>query len=112
MNPLELRCEHCAGSFLPAGAQARLWAHAQATGMRFVMLDCPLCHHGTGADPMAPGLPRAATQAPGVPCPDPDCDGEACFVDTLQPPVWGCGHCGSTWPDRAALDAGAAGRGA
>lgn len=108
MKDLELRCEHCLATFMPEGAQAALFAQSRAKGMRFVMLDCPHCHHGTAVDPRAPGLPRAVDSLPSLPCPTPGCDGEACFVDTLQPALWGCGHCGSTWPDRAALDAAAA----
>ncbi|MGE8215112.1 hypothetical protein D3C87_428600 [compost metagenome] len=110
MIPPDLRCEHCHGLFVPTGTQAARWQHAQANGMRFVMLDCPLCHHGTAADPTATGGPRAAERTPALPCPDADCDGHACFVDTLQPTVWGCGHCGATWPDRATLDAALAAR--
>lgn len=108
MTSPELRCDHCAATFVAEGPQAALFARSRAKGMRFLMLDCPHCLHGTAVDPAAPGQPRAAPrlpELPELPCPARACTGVACFVDTLAPPLWGCGSCGDTWPDRATLDA-------
>ncbi|MET4617050.1 hypothetical protein ABIA71_002631 [Stenotrophomonas sp. 2619] len=105
MNHPELRCDHCQAGFVPTGAQAVLFETSRAKGMRLVMLDCPHCHHGTAVNPSQPGAARTADPTPSLPCPERACTGEACWVDTLQPPVWGCGSCGTTWADRAALDA-------
>jgi len=105
MNHPELRCDHCQAAFVPTGAQAVLFETSRAKGMRLVMLDCPHCHHGTAVNPSQPGTARTADPTPSLPCPERACTGEACWVDTLHPPVWGCGSCGTTWTDRAALDA-------
>lgn len=105
MNEPELRCDQCTATFAPDPEQAAWLQRARAKGMRFVMLDCPHCLHGTGVDPSAGGAGPAPDPVPSLPCPTRACAGAACWVDTLRPPVWGCGSCGTTWPDRAALDA-------
>lgn len=107
MTQPPLRCDHCQAPFTPVGEQAALFAHARATGMQRVMLECPHCFHGTLVNPCPSTAVRATPpDAPAqLPCPERACTGEACFVDVLQPALWGCGSCGSTWPELAALEA-------
>ncbi|AWH35617.1 hypothetical protein C1929_02025 [Stenotrophomonas sp. ZAC14D1_NAIMI4_6] len=107
MEQTHLRCPQCSATFVPDAAGLALLQQSRAKGMRLVMIECTRCGSYGDFDPQTGERPPASTAdaTPPIPCPEPGCDGLVSHVETLRPPIWGCGHCGTVWADRAALDA-------
>lgn len=99
-----LSCPHCGHIGTPTGSAAELLARVRRGDMRLAMVECPACRRSVGVQ--APAAPSSAAAQPTWRCPSQACAGWVCDIADVvargDDPL-GCGECGCTWADEAAL---------
>jgi hypothetical protein len=100
-QPGRVHCHECKRPFALSPKQATFLTESVARGMSFICLECPLCGLGISLRLKKVPPPKEKRQ---FRCPLLGCDGWVDWIDHLaNRPFWGCGHCGTRWPDEAKL---------
>lgn len=99
---MNIPCQLCGKSFEADASQAAFIERSKDKGMEQVMLKCPHCWMHT----MFRLVPSAPEPEPRhLRCPVSMCSGWVCELpgEAGDPPLWGCGECGSSWAREESL---------
>jgi len=101
-DALSLSCPHCGHTGTPTGPAAELLARVRRGDMRLAMVACPACRRSVGVQ-----APATSPEPPSTwRCPTQACAGWVCDIADVvaqgEDPL-GCGECGCTWANEAAL---------
>lgn len=101
---MNITCDHCKKTSAASESQIRFILDSQKKGMKFIMLECPLCYQDFSLNPQTMDAPDAIrkTAEDGLRCPCSSCYGLISYVSGKKE-FWGCGECGTVWSSQSDL---------
>lgn len=97
-------CAHC-GNKSELTLKAKDFVNQMMkTGLKFVMVECPVCHNSTAYTEDSSLKPKIPVEDFVIRCPTQHCTGWVVhFIDNNKH-FFGCGECSNTWGTKEALD--------